>query len=662
VSDGAETARILTLVFTDLADSTALKTERGDRPVSDLIGRHRAHVERLAADSGGRIIDWAGDGCFLTFETPSAAVLFVLRLQEVHGAEADLPGIRTGIHMGEVSERAGVEGAAPRVEGLAVDLAARICGLAQPGQVLMAAAVADSTQPRLQADTFSQRLLWKMHGPYLLKGFDKPVQIAEVGLEGVAPFEAPVASEKAKPASVASSGAKKPRFGLAAAGSVAAILVLAYFFLPRPPAAVLEAPSPARGPGGAEGVKDESLTVPGFGGRPAIAVLPFDNLSDDPEQEYFADGIAEDLITRLSLWRTFPVIARNSSFRYKDKAVDLKQVSADLGVRYVVEGSVRRAGDRVRVVAQLIDAPSGHHVWAQTYDRQLDDLFALQDEITSKIAASMLGDLWTVESQRALRNESPDLDAWELVQKARWYIERATAKDTAVARTLLERAVELDPYFSEAFFFLAGTHFWDIVFQWTDTPEASLRELFVAARQSVEVDPRAPFGHGALALGFSLTGQRNEMRSAAQRMIEGNPSAPIGHSFMAYSLCGDAARAAESLEMIEKAIRLSPQDPLLWTFYDVRVCAERTLGRNEAALEGARRVVELRPEYSWGHIALASAYAALGRDEEARVALAEALRLQPDLSVDSIRQSMSVIDEDIIDRFIANLRRAGWQS
>ena len=197
MNDAAGTSRILTLVFTDLADSTALKTQRGDRAVGELIARHRAHVRRLATEAGGRVVDWAGDGCFLTFDTPSAAVLFALRLQRAHGEEPDLPGVRTGIHMGEVSERPGPDGdpAHPRVEGLAVDLAARISGLARPGQVLMSSAVADSARQRLDSDALGRPMLWRAHGSYSLKGFDEALEIREAGLEGVASFEAPGVSE-----------------------------------------------------------------------------------------------------------------------------------------------------------------------------------------------------------------------------------------------------------------------------------------------------------------------------------------------------------------------------------------------------------------------------------------------------------------------------------
>src|SRR2546428_7052474 len=213
MTDTGDISRILTLVFTDLADSTALKTQRGDQAIGALLTRHRAHVRRLAAESGGRIIDWAGDGCFLAFETPSAAVLFALRLQQAHGKEPDLPGVRTGIHMGEVSERPGPDGdvAHRRVEGLAVDLAARISGLARPAQVLMSSSVADSARQRFDSGAFGQPIRWRTHGSYSLKGFDEALEIREAGIEGLAPFEAPAASEKATPTRLRGASATRER-------------------------------------------------------------------------------------------------------------------------------------------------------------------------------------------------------------------------------------------------------------------------------------------------------------------------------------------------------------------------------------------------------------------------------------------------------------------
>ena len=275
MTDPAAISRILTLVFTDLADSTALKTQRGDQAVGELITRHRAHVRRLAAESGGRIIDWAGDGCFLTFTTPSAAVLFALRLQQTHRDEPDLPGVRTGLHLGEVSERPGPDGdvAHPRVEGLAVDLAARISGLARPGQILMSSPVADSARQRLEADAFLQPVLWGAHGSYALKGFDEALQIWEAGLEGVASLEAPAASEKARPVLPPGSGiARRSSLRLAMVAVVVLGAASAYLMWSRGPNRSTPTSSDGASSGAADKIGGDPLAIPAFAGRPAIAV------------------------------------------------------------------------------------------------------------------------------------------------------------------------------------------------------------------------------------------------------------------------------------------------------------------------------------------------------------------------------------------------------
>ncbi len=495
------TSRILTLVFADLANSTALKTQRGDQAVGELIARHRTHIRRLAAEAGGRIIDWAGDGCFLTFETSSAAVLFALRLQEVHHTESDLPGVRIGLHVGEVGEHAGPEedAAHPRVEGLAVDLAARICSLAQPTQVLISSAVAASARQRIDNRLFRQPIGWRAHGNYRLKGTAEPLQIHAVGLEGMASFAAPAASEKVAPVAL------PPRRGLAIA--VVALVFLgvavAYFVGSRtpPPSPVVPLVVATR-PVPREVVKDSD-----FGDRPAIAVLPFDNMSTDPEQAFFADGLAEDLITRLSSWRAFPVIARNSSFQFRGGNQDLQHVGTELGARYLVEGSVRRAGARIRVTAQLIDAASGEHVWAETYDRQVSDLFTLQDEISASIAASVAGDATRAEGERARQRGTENLDAWSLYQLGLQRENFDSRAGHAEARQYFVQAIARDPRFASALARLAMHDLWAVFFGWSDSPEQETAVAFANARRAAELDPREPIAYSALASAYSLKGE-----------------------------------------------------------------------------------------------------------------------------------------------------------
>jgi adenylate cyclase len=637
------TSRILTLVFADLADSTALKTQRGDRAVGELVSRHRDHVRRLAEACGGRIIDWAGDGCFLTFETPSAAVLFALRLQQTHGEDSDLPRVRVGMHLGEVSEHAGPDDdpSRPRVEGLSVDLAARICGLALPAQILMSAAVADSAPQRLDGALFSRPLRWRSHGPYVLKGFAAAVEIREAGLEGIASFETPQTGEKARRA--------RPARRVALPLAIAALLVLAAglsYLLSF--SRMDEAPAAAR-PSGA----------PDFGERPAIAVLPFDNLSADSEQAFFADGLAEDLITRLSSWRAFPVIARNSSFQYRGGNVDVKRVSRELGVRYVVEGSVRRAGDRIRVTAQLIDAPSGEHLWAETYDREVTDMFVLQDEISSIIAASLVGDLTRAEGERAHQRGTENLKAWSLYQLGLQHFDRYTLEDFSKARRLFERAAEQDPRFATALglFAIAGTS--ELMLGYSGDREELVARMTQSARRAVALDARDPAAHLGLAGSYLSAGDTKNGLESMRRAIDLNPNMPEAWIWLAWMqvITGDPEAG---IAASERARRLNPQGSMVWIQENLSL-AWWELGRHEEALEAAERLVATQPSYPTGYAYLAMNLVALGRREEARAAIVDGRRMQPELSLEMMQNYIGVSRPEIDARRNAALREAGLE-
>jgi TolB-like protein len=445
--------------------------------------------------------------------------------------------------------------------------------------------VADSARQRLEGDAFLQPVLWRAHGSYALKGFDEALQIREAGLEGVASFEAPPASEKAKPmASPATPVTRRRKLPVAIASVAVLGAAVAYLLWARVPDRSSAAHPRGAAARSAEKAEGDALTVPGFGNRPAIAVLPFDNLSGDAAQEYFADGLAEDLITRLSLWRSFPVIARNSSFVYKGKAVDLKQVSADLGVRYVVEGSVRKAGDRVRIAAQLIDATSGQHVWAETYDRELTDVFAVQDEISSAIAASLVGDLQRAEQVRAERPAPENLEAWGLVQRAIPLIYHFTREDSAEAQTLLERAIAIDPQSAVARAVLAETLFWAVQFGWAESPSQTLDVALAEARRAVALDPRDASAHVTLANVLLLTGGLDDVLDEARRAADLNPSDPIALNLVAWTLNMAGHPPEESIALVQRAMRLSPHDPREFFFYDTLGPAYFNAGRSGSAL------------------------------------------------------------------------------
>jgi serine/threonine-protein kinase len=405
-----------------------------------------------------------------------------------------------------------------------------------------------------------------------------------------------------------------------------------------------------------------SAPVSGFGGRPAIAVIPFDNLSSDPEQQYFADGLADELITRLSLWRSFPVIARSSSFAFRGKTSDPKLIAADLGVRYLVQGSVRKAGNRVRVAAQLVEATTGQQAWAKTFDRELSDVFAVQDEISEAIAASIVSDLHRVEHASAQRRPPESLEAWGLYQRALPLIETFTREDALEARQLLERAVALDATFAPPLARLAELSIWEAVFSWTDDVEERLIEGLERARRAVALDPADPDCQAFLAWMLMTVGQvgaGDAALEAAKRALELNPSSIWALTIHAWVWCMTGHDADVSVAQVERGMRLSPHDAAEFLFYDIGSAAHMNAGRFDDGLALARRLIALRPRYYWGHLWAAANAAGAGRLDEARGFIEEARQIQPEVSIALVRQSLGAMAPVVDQRLTGFLAQAG---
>jgi adenylate cyclase len=402
----------------------------------------------------------------------------------------------------------------------------------------------------------------------------------------------------------------------------------------------------------------DPLTVPGFEGRPAIAVLPFDNLSGDPEQEYFADGIAEDLITRLSYGQWFPVIARNSSFTYKGKPADVKQVSRELGARYVVEGSVRRSEDRVRIAAQLIDAATGHHVWAETYNRELRDIFDIQDEIAEAIARSIEPALERSEWKRTLRQQPQELDAWDSHWRGWWHLKQYSKDENARSRLLFERAIELDPGLVRALVGLVIVHTEDVANQWSDSPARSLSQAEQAIQRAIALDADDPYVNYALGCLRRSTGQLDRAVEAFERVLQLDPS----HAYAFYMLGLTLAltgKPDQAIENIETAMRLSPKDQWLHMFLFGMSVAHAASGRFEESVHCARQSLQVNSRFLPSYLALAISYANLGRLDEARTTVQELLQLNPEFSLTGVKAMVSGSDPALAERLIDGLRKAG---
>jgi TolB-like protein/Tfp pilus assembly protein PilF len=391
--------------------------------------------------------------------------------------------------------------------------------------------------------------------------------------------------------------------------------------------------------------------------KPSIAVLPFTNMSGDPEQEYFADGMTEDLITALSKIRWFFVIARNSTFVYKGRPVDVKEIGRQLGVRYVLEGSVRKAGNRIRVTAQLIEAATNRHVWAERYDRDVGDIFALQDEMSETITAMIEPELGKAERERAARTTPGQLDAWALFQRALWHHYRFSAADNAKAKVSFQAAIAADPQFAAAHAGLAHACYWDALFGFSDAG-AALKEGLEMARRAVALDDNEPLAHFAMARLQTMKGELDAATGEFARAIELNANFSHAYYGLGWSLIL-AGRPDEALKQIDTAIRLNPQDPSIWTFLGGRAQALYFLGRLDEAAASARRSAQSSVAVYLPHAIEAAILVALGRDQEAAAALATGRAINPDLSVGLIDKVMPFRNPSLRNRWISDLKKAG---
>ena len=405
--------------------------------------------------------------------------------------------------------------------------------------------------------------------------------------------------------------------------------------------------------------KSDIAENPDFSGRPAIAVLPFDNLSPDADQAFFADGLAEDLITRLSSWRAFPVIARNSSFQYRGGNVDLKRVSAKLGARYIVEGSVRRVGDRIRVAAQLIDGPSGKHVWAETYDRKVTEVFALQDEISAIIAASLVGDLTRAEGERARQRGTHNLEAWSLYQLGLQHFDRYTLDDFAEARRLFGQAAELDPRFATALGRVAIAGYSELMLGYSGPREKLVADMTASARRAVELDARDPAAHLGLAGSYLARAEVTNALYSIERAVDLNPSMPEAWIWLGFTQLL-AGNPESTITATVRAQRLNPQGAMVW-IYDNFALAYWELGRYDEALEAARRLVATQPAYFPGYAYIAMIAVAQGQIEEARAAITEGRSVNPELSLELMQNYFGVSRPEVDARRNDALRKAGLE-
>ena len=392
--------------------------------------------------------------------------------------------------------------------------------------------------------------------------------------------------------------------------------------------------------------------------KPSIAVLPFSNLSGDPEQEYFSDGITEDIITALSRLHWFLVIARNSTFVYKDKAVDVTQVGRELGVRYILEGSVRKSGNRLRISAQLIDAISGTHIWAQRYDRELTDIFELQDDIAQSVTAAIEPKLVAAEGLRSQSRSPEDLGAWDLVMRALTHYGRMTTEGSETAIGMLRQAVRQYPDYGPAHSLLAFALLVSGHVGWI--PESDDYNFAAElAHRAAELDDEDPWAH--LSLGYLAFTERRTAETVREylRALDLNPNFATAYGYLGWAL-GFDGQSEEAIRYFQQALRMSPHDPLKAFFYSGTGVAHYYAGRYGEAVEWAQNAIRERPGFMAAHRILCASLAQAGRTEETRAAVGRLRELQPNVSIAWCEQHVPYTAR-AMPQFLDGMRKAGLE-
>jgi TolB-like protein/Flp pilus assembly protein TadD len=398
----------------------------------------------------------------------------------------------------------------------------------------------------------------------------------------------------------------------------------------------------------------DSSEPPPLPDKPAIAVLPFANMSGDPEQEYFADGMAEDIITSLSKLSQLLVIARNSSFTYKGRAVKVPEIGKELGVRYVIEGSVRKAGNRVRITAQLIDCSTGGHLWAERFDRELTDIFAVQDEVTQEIVSAMALKLTADERQRLKTKGPSNLEAYDYVLRGREQYRLESKEGNVQAEALLEQAIDLDPGYAPAYAYLAYTHMVNYLNRWNETADQPLEHAIELAQKAVALDETNPWAHHALGTVYLWKRQHDQAIAELEKAIALEPNFAAGYVLLGltHHYAGNSKKA---IELIDPGMRLDPHYP------DIRLHwlaqAYFQLGRYEEAIDLLKRRLIRKPDTDISRVLLAASYGHLGQVDKAE--WAEVFRINPDYSLEHRRQVLPYKDPTGFNRVVEGLRKAG---
>ena len=624
-----KTQRKLTaVVHADVKGYSRLMGEDDEYTVRTLAF-HRKEMYRLVKIHKGHVRDTAGDGFLVEFPSVVNAVKFSVEFQrEMKKRNEKLPHnrkmeFRIGVNIGDVIQDGGT------IHGDGVNVAARLEGIADPGGICLSVAAFEQVKKKLDVG-------FKFIGDHTVKNIAEPVPTYKVLFDF---SETPASKEK--PSQSKRTTLRKSYLIAAAVVAVASIAIYYFYSSPAPQISVL-----AQAP---------DLPLPD---KPSIAVLPFDNMSGDPKQDYFSDGMTEEIITGLSKVPQLFVIARNSSFAFKGKHTDVKVIGRKLGVRYVLEGSVRRQDDRVRITAQLIDSQTGGHLWSERYNREMKDVFALQDEITQKIMLALQVKLTEGDQARLWQKKglTDNLEAYETFLQAQKYATTFNKVGNTKARPLYEEAINRDPKFAAAYAMLAHLHLTDAMMGWSQDREASVHQASKLAIKALELDENLDTPHFVLGLILCYLGKHDQGIGQGERAVELNPN---GHYALSYlgALLNVAGKPKEGLNYIRKAIRLNPL-PKSWQYWFLGM-SYKQMNQDEKALAAYEKGLRINPEDSGCLLALIDSYVHAGRLEEARKTAKAFVKLDPKFSVKRFELANLYKDKVFAKRLADNWRKAG---
>ena len=599
------------------------------------ITAYREVMATLIQKHRGRVVDSPGDNLLAEFGSVVDGVQCAVEIQtELKARNVDLPEnrrmkFRIGINLGDVIE----EG--ERIYGDGINIAARIEGLAEGGGICISGTTYDQVKNKLD-------LGYEFLGKKTVKNIKEPVRVYRIlmDLEAVGSIvyrrrkDGPIHKRRATIIAL-----------LILIVGVGAFTIWNFFLRTAPPSI--------------EPASIEKMAFP-LPDKPSIAVLPFDNMSGDPGQEYIADGITENIITALSNSSGMFVIARNSTFIYKGKPVKVQQVSEDLGVRYVLEGSVQKSGDRIRVTAQLIDATTGHHLRSERYDRDIKDLFAVQDDITKEIVVALQVELTDGEQARVWHRTTDNFEAWGYVAKGGCLFERYMKGDNIRARKLFEQALEIDPKYAFAWTMLAWTHLIDAWLGFSESHTESIKQAVELAKKAGALDDTLPEVRSLWSTIYLIQGQYKRAVLEGEKAIALGPNNALTHILLAKIMLF-GGKFEKAIALAEKSIRLTPYCPD-W-FLSILAQSYRQAGRYEEALAAFTKSLERSRKNKSNSllptVGLTDVYMQLGREEEARAYAAEVLKIDPTFSLEGYRRIYSFKDPAHLEPILINLRKAG---